>query len=171
MKVTTNIENTFRSSPLISNVGCDQFTKGIARQKIEYHEQISLIKNYLTLTKIENTGAFLSVGNNLPEPHSKTILLTICPLIILIAAFFYVLRVKHLSNLSIAGNLFCHWRGYREIFTTGFSTARLLIFCISTWFVFQTGVFNMADVSIMTGMCMILIDLYRRAVSADDTMP
>ncbi|HEX6890851.1 MAG TPA: signal peptidase II [Chryseolinea sp.] len=169
MKVKQTLRTLFVLFLLVSNVGCDQFTKGIARQKIEYHEQISLIKNYLTLTKIENTGAFLSVGNNLPEPF-KTILLTISPLLILIAAFFYVLRVKHLSNLSIAGICFVIGGGIGNIYDRiqyGSVTDFLHIDLI----VFQTGVFNMADVSIMTGMCMILLDLYRRAVSSDETMP
>jgi len=40
------------------NVGCDQVSKIIVRQKIDYNENISLIKNHFTLTKVENTGAF-----------------------------------------------------------------------------------------------------------------
>ena len=169
MKVKQTLRTLFVLFLLISNVGCDQFTKGIARQKIEYHEQISLIKNYLTLTKIENTGAFLSVGNNLPEPL-KTILLTISPLIILIAALFYVLRVKHLSNLSIAGICCVIGGGIGNIYDR-IQYGSVTDFLHVDLVVFQTGVFNMADVSIMMGMCMILIDLYRRAASADDTMP
>jgi signal peptidase II len=52
---------------LISNIACDQISKNIVRHKIDYNEQISLISKYLTLTKVENTGAFLSLGNSLPQ--------------------------------------------------------------------------------------------------------
>jgi signal peptidase II len=36
--------------------------------------------------------------------------------------------------------------------------------------VFQTGIFNMADVSITTGTCMILVDLFRRAAVSTDSI-
>ena len=53
---------------LSSNIGCDQISKNIVRQKIAYNEQVSLVNDYLTLTKVENEGAFLSVGHSLPPP-------------------------------------------------------------------------------------------------------
>lgn len=40
------------------NLGCDQVSKVIARKSIEPYEQISIIKDRFTLTKVENTGAF-----------------------------------------------------------------------------------------------------------------
>ena len=89
-------------------------------------------------------------------------------MLILIAAFFYVLLVKHLSNL-FAGISCVIGGGIGNIYDRiqyGSVTDFLHIDLV----VFQTGIFNMADVSIMTGMSMIVIDLYRRAVAADDTM-
>ena len=149
-----------------SNVGCDQISKVIVRKKVEYDEQIILIKDYLTLTKIENPGAFLSAGHSLPEPI-KTILLTVSPLLILIAAFIYVVRVNHLSGLAVTGICFIIGGGIGNIYDRiqyGSVTDFLHIDLI----VFQTGIFNMADVSISTGICMILMDLFRRArLSAD----
>lgn len=151
---------------LSTNVGCDQISKEIVRNGIGYHEQISLIKDYLTLTKVENTGAFLSAGNDLPEPL-KTILLTVAPLLILIAAFIYVLHVNHLSNLSIAGICFVIGGGIGNIYDR-IQYGSVTDFLHIDLGVFQTGIFNMADVSIMTGMGMILLDLFRRAMLIDD---
>ena len=65
---------------LISNVGCDQISKSIVRKRIDYNEQISLANSYVTLTKIENKGALLSIGHSLPHPV-KLLLLTILPMI------------------------------------------------------------------------------------------
>ena len=56
---------------LSSNIGCDQISKSIVRQRINYNEQIGLMNNYVTLTRIENTGAFLSLGNSLPQPNKS----------------------------------------------------------------------------------------------------
>ena len=166
MKVGQTLRAIFIITLLCSNVGCDQISKGIVRRGIDHHEYISVIQDHLTLTRVENTGAFLSAGNDLPEPL-KTILLTVLPLVILIAGFIYVLRVNHLSHLSISGICFVIGGGIGNIYdriqygsVTDFLHVDLILF--------ETGIFNMADVSIMTGMCMILVDLFRRAASADD---
>src|SRR5688572_31144377 len=90
---------------LISNVGCDQISKRIVRKRIDYNEQISLVNSYLTLTKIENKGAFLSVGHSLPQPI-KLLLLTILPMVSLGLAFLYLLMKKNLTNMTIIGVCF-----------------------------------------------------------------
>ena len=166
MKITQTFRILFILILLGSNVGCDQISKGIVRKKIEYDAQISLIKDYLTLTKIENSGAFLSAGHSLPEPI-KTILLTISPLLILIAAFVYVIRVNHLSGLAVTGICFIIGGGIGNIYDR-IQYGSVTDFLHLNLVVFQTGIFNMADVSITTGICMILMDLFRRArLSAD----
>ena len=38
---------------LASNIGCDQITKNIARQQLEYGEQVSVIPGHLNLIKVE----------------------------------------------------------------------------------------------------------------------
>jgi len=143
---------------LSSNIGCDQISKGIVRQRIDYNEEISLINDHLTLTKIENTGAFLSVGQSLPQP-TKILLLTILPIVVLGLAFIYLLVKRGLSNLRILGMCFVIGGGFGNVYdrlvhgsVTDFVHIDLVIF--------QTGIFNMADVSIMTGMFVILLDSY-----------
>src|SRR5688572_11493119 len=86
---------------LISNVGCDQISKNIVRKRIHYNEEISL-NNYLTLTKIENKGAFFSLGHSLPQPI-KLLLLTILPMVALGLAFLYLLTKRNLTNMAIIG--------------------------------------------------------------------
>ena len=168
MKVTRTLRLLFVLILLGSNVGCDQISKVIVRQKVDYDERISLIKNYLTLTKIENSGAFLSAGHSLPEPI-KSILLTVSPLIILIAAFIYVIRVTHLSNLAVTGICFIIGGGIGNIYDR-IQYGSVTDFLHIDLGVFQTGIFNMADVSITTGILMILMDLFRRARMATDTI-
>ena len=143
---------------LSTNIGCDQISKNIVRQRINYNEQIGLINNYLTLTKIENTGAFLSVGQSLPAPI-KILLLTILPLIVLGLAFIYLLTKKNLSNLTIIGICFICGGGVGNIYD------RLIYGSVTDFLhidfvIFQTGIFNMADVSIMTGTLLVLFESY-----------
>ncbi|MEQ1586719.1 MAG: signal peptidase II [Cyclobacteriaceae bacterium] len=143
---------------LSSTIGCDQISKNIVRQRIDDNEQISLINNYLTLTKVENTGAFLSVGHNLPAPI-KLLLLTILPLIVLGLALFYLLTKRGLFNLTMLGICLMVGGGVGNIYD------RLIYGSVTDFLhidfvLFQTGIFNMADVSIMTGMFVILFDSY-----------
>lgn len=135
---------------------------------MEYHAEISLIKDYLTLTKIENSGAFLSAGHSLPEPM-KTIILTVSPLLILIGAFIYVIRVNHLSHLAVTGICFIIGGGMGNIYDR-IQYGSVTDFLHLNLGVFQTGIFNMADVSITIGICMILTDLFRKASLSTDSI-
>lgn len=143
---------------LSSTISCDQISKNIVRQRMNYNEQIGFINNYLTITKIENTGAFLSVGNSLPQPL-KLILLTIIPLIVLGLVLTYLLTSKSLSNITILGICFVVGGGVGNIYDR-LMYGSVTDFLHIDFILFQTGIFNMADVSIMVGMVMIIIESY-----------
>jgi signal peptidase II len=141
---------------LISTISCDQISKSIVRNRVDYNQSISLINNYLTLTKVENTGAFLSFGNKLPRLLS-IILLIIIPIIVLGSFLFYLLTSVHLSNLKTLGIIFIIGGGIGNIYdrvlhgsVTDFLHMDLVIF--------QTGIFNIADVSIMTGGFILIVE-------------
>lgn len=145
---------------LSANIGCDQVSKNIARQSINDNERISVIDGYLMLTKVENTGAFLSVGHDLPGPL-KLLLLTILPLVVLGVALIFLLTKNGLSNLTMVGICFAVGGGLGNIYD------RLIYGSVTDFLhidfvLFQTGIFNMADVSIMIGMFVILFDSYGR---------
>lgn len=158
MKIREILRTLVILTILSANIGCDQISKSIARQSIDYNEQISLMNNYLTLTKIENAGAFLSIGHSLPQPL-RILVLTILPIIVLGLAFIYLVTQKGLSNLAILGICFVIGGGVGNIYD------RLIYGSVTDFLhidfvIFQTGIFNMADVSIMTGMFVILLDSY-----------
>jgi len=56
------------------NIGCDQASKQTARANINFNEKINVISDIFYLTKVENTGAMLSIGSKLPD-YLRTILL------------------------------------------------------------------------------------------------
>jgi signal peptidase II len=142
---------------LISNVGCDRISKHIVRQKVDYNERISVIDHYLTITKTENTGAFLSLGNGLSEPV-RIAFLIILPLIVIGVFMYYMLTSSRLSNLKNVGISFFIGGGIGNIYD------RIMIGSVTDFLhmdfvVFQTGIFNMADVSIMAGIFILLLDI------------
>ncbi|MBI3234200.1 MAG: signal peptidase II [Bacteroidetes bacterium] len=143
---------------LSSTIGCDQISKSIVRQRIQYNERIGFINNHLTLTKIENTGAFLSLGHSMPT-ILRTIFLIILPSIILALAFIYLLTKNNLSHFKVAGLCFVVGGGVGNLFDR-VVYGSVTDFLHLDFEVFQTGIFNMADVSIMVGVVTIIVESY-----------
>ena len=143
---------------LSSNVGCDQVTKNIVRAQIDQYEQISLLNDYVTLMRVENSGAFLSLGHTLPQPI-KVILLTILPIVLLVLCFLYVVTKNNLSTLNILGICFIIGGGAGNIYDRAV-TGSVTDFIHIDFGILQTGIFNMADVSVMTGMLFVLTEAY-----------
>ncbi|MBB2146709.1 signal peptidase II [Pedobacter sp. LMG 31464] len=145
------------------NIGCDQVSKSIVRQKIDYDENISIIKNHFILTKVENTGAFLSAGNNLPEAV-RFVLLSILPVLVLGYGLFYLLSKNNLPRSIQLGLCFLIGGGIGNVYD------RILFGSVTDFLhmdfgIFRTGIFNLADVSIMIGIALLFIQSLKRKIS------
>jgi signal peptidase II len=140
---------------LISNISCDQISKNIARHKLDYHEQISVADKYLTLIKVENTGAFLGLGQSLPQPV-KVLLLTVLPLFALGLAILYSMTRRNLTSMTQTGISFVVGGGIGNIYDR-IVYGSVTDFLHIDFVIFKTGIFNMADVSVMTGAMLILM--------------
>lgn len=158
MTTTKNFRNTLFILIALLNIGCDQVTKNIARTHLNESQEISLFTPHFTLTKTENSGAFLSLGQHLPLP-AKWILLNIFPLLLLIyGVYFLFTRTRATPILILA--LGCIIGG-----GLGNLYDRILFGSVTDFMhidlgFFQTGIFNMADVSVMVGMGLLLMHLY-----------
>lgn len=147
---------------LVANIGCDQITKNIVREKVDYYESINLISNYFTLTKVENDGAFLSLGSTLPETI-KFILLSGIPLITLAFGVGYMFLRKNISFMSMLALSFAIGGGIGNIYDRIVHGSVTDFLHIDLGFI-QTGIFNMADVSLVVGMALFFVQsfFYRR---------
>jgi len=162
MRITwkKTLRTIFILALLSCNVGCDQISKHIVRQTIAEDANISIIPGHFILTNIENTGAFLSVGQNLPEPL-KTLLLTIFPLTVLILALVFLFTHANLSRMSVLGICFVVGGGLGNIYDR-LVYGSVTDFVHLNFGIFQTGVFNMADVSVMVGFGLVLLESIQR---------
>ncbi len=156
-----NVKNVLRAliilGIMISNVSCDQISKNFVRKKISYFEEIALVNNHVTLMKIENPGAFLSVGASLPQPF-RILMLIVFPVAALIFAFVYVLVTRSLSNRLIASICFIVGGGFGNLYDR-IIYGSVTDFLHIDFVLFQTAVFNMADVSIMIGIALMGLEL------------
>jgi signal peptidase II len=141
---------------LCLNVGCDQLSKSIVRERLDYNDHIVVVKNCFTLMKVENTGAFLSLGGTLPNPI-KFLLLTLLPVMVLGFGVFYLLKKKDLSKVVILGLCFAMGGGIGNIYDR-LMYSSVTDFMHIDFYIFQTGIFNMADVSIMIGIFLLILE-------------
>ncbi|WP_134090826.1 signal peptidase II [Olivibacter sp. XZL3] len=142
---------------VLINVSCDQVSKHIAREKIAYYEEIKVIDRHFILTKVENSGAFLSLGNNLPIAI-KFVFLSLLPALILLFGLYYLLNIKSSLWLSI-GIAFALGGGIGNLYDR-IRHGSVTDFMHVDYLFIKTGIFNMADLSIMTGMVLILISFW-----------
>ncbi len=141
------------------NFGCDQVSKVIIREEIGSHDQYKFLFDRLTLLKVENYGAFLSFGDQLPETI-KYILLSLLPLMVLGYGLYYLFvhpqpkRLYHIGLCCVIGG------GFGNLYD------RMVYGSVTDFLhldleVFQTGIFNLADISISSGMVMVLFAVYQ----------
>ena len=137
------------------NLGCDQVTKIAARKNIEFYERINIIEDHFILTKVENTGAFLSAGSNLPA-FIRTSLLIVLPTVVLMYGLFFLYVNKALPRLMQIGICFLIGGGIGNIYDR-IVHGSVTDFVFMDFVLFRTGVFNMADVYIMVGIGLLLL--------------
>lgn len=147
---------------VLLNVGCDQVSKTVVREKIDYNENISILKSYVTLTKIENTGAFLSAGDNLPE-SVRFILLSLLPILVLAYGLYYLIVNPNLPRTFQLGICFLIGGGIGNIYDR-IKFGSVTDFLHIDFVLFRTGIFNFADISIIIGIGILLIDSFNKKV-------
>jgi signal peptidase II len=135
---------------VLSNIGCDQISKTVVRQKIDYNESIPLLRGYFTLTKVENTGAFLSLGDALPAVV-KLIVLSLFPLLAMAAGLYYLIKTVDMNKMLLIGISCVIGGGIGNLYDRMLHGS-VTDFMHIDFVLFETGIFNMADVSIMAGM-------------------
>jgi signal peptidase II len=163
MKLNAALRNIILVIIVLANIGCDQVTKNIARKKIVPGESISVVDPYFTLTNVENSGAFLSLGDSLPKPI-KILLLSILPLLVMAMAVYFIITQRGASHIAIIGLGCIIGGGLGNLYD------RILFGSVTDFMhinavVFQTGIFNMADVSIMVGMGLLILNEYNKRKS------
>jgi signal peptidase II len=142
---------------LILNIGCDQISKVVVRQAIGENERIQ-INNFVTLLKVENTGAFLSLGNSLTEPM-RILLLAVIPSFALIFGLWYLFRKTEMAKSMLTGLCFMIGGGIGNLYDR-IAYGSVTDFLHIDFVIFETGIFNLADVSIMIGVAILLISSY-----------
>ena len=146
---------------IILTIAIDQISKILVRAYVIPSEKTTIIGTYFTLHNVENTGAFLGMGSDL-SPVLKLILLLILPIAVLGFVTVHIFKDKSLDNLSIFAFASIIGGGIANVFDRIVYGSVTDFFHIDLGGVFRTGIFNMADLSVTTGMIILLLVSFRK---------
>ena len=101
------------------------------------------------------------MGSELPE-KLRVLLLIVLPIIVLIGITSYTYIDNALDKMSIIGFSLIIGGGIGNIFDRIVYGSVTDFFYLDFWGIFQTGIFNIADLSVTTGMILILISSFKK---------
>jgi signal peptidase II len=141
---------------LFACVGCDQATKGIARTYLLPGETHSYLHDTFRLVLARNSGAFLSIGETLPETVRTALFMGgvgILTLGSLLAALF----ARSLSHWQIAALALIGSGGLGNLLDRLTHDGRVTDFLNVGLGSVRTGIFNVADVALMIGLALLYV--------------
>lgn len=142
-------------SALIITIGLDQYTKYLATEHLmERLGGYSWFNGFFRLIYAENEGAFLSMGSE-STGWLKYLGLYIFPVILLLGLFWYLLKNQSLTKSQILALSLVLGGGISNIFDR-LLYGKVVDFMIMGFEKLKTGVFNIADVAIMSGLFLLI---------------
>ncbi len=117
--------------------------------------QINVIKDYFQLIWVENKGAFLGMGSDM-NPTLRLVFLLVLPTLVLGYVIYYILKTKELDRMSLIAFCCIVGGGIANVFDRIVFGEVTDFFYINLGGIFRTGIFNVADLSVTTGMIILL---------------
>lgn len=142
-------------SAVIISVGLDQVTKYLAVEHLQ--EKLggySYMDGFFRLIYAENEGAFLSLGSE-TTGWLKYLGLYAFPIVLLIGLLWYILKSETLTKTQILALSMVLAGGMSNIYDRVLY-GKVVDFMIMGFDKLKTGVFNIADVSIMAGLFLLI---------------
>jgi signal peptidase II len=149
-------------------VGCDQVSKSAARSMLHSGVTESLFADSLRFQLTENPGSFLSLGASLPE-HLRFTLFTAAVAVILAGLVCAALFARRLNTARIVALALLAGGGISNLVDRLLYDGRVTDFLNVGIGSLRTGIFNLADMTIMAGA--LLLILKTRASASTPTPP
>jgi signal peptidase II len=135
-------------------VSCDQVTKIVAQSRLKSEPSLSCLGGMVRLTYAENPGGFLSLGASLPSEVRSWLFVPLTAML-LVGLGVVLVRDGTLSTTKVVGlSLMAAGAAGNLIDRVAFGTVRdFLNVGIGP---LRTGVFNVADFAVTTGVVLLL---------------
>jgi signal peptidase II len=141
---------------LIAWIGCDQVVKQFVRVSLLKSPPISLLNDSIHLSYTENPGAFLGLGANLPGNARNASAIAFASLV-LIVTLVAALNTRSPRAIQLAGLALVAAGGLGNLIDRLSNNGSVIDFLRLGIGPVHTGVFNVADVAIVTGLILFLV--------------
>jgi signal peptidase II len=146
----------------IAFIGCDRITKNIAKDQLKDKPAISYFHDNVRLMFVENTGAFLSMGADWSGSKSLW-LLTIAPILFLLALMIIIMRkAKQLTVFEMMAFILVFSGGMGNMIDRLLFDRHVADFINLGIGNLRTGVFNVADIYVTTGVVMLVYSFVKK---------
>lgn len=139
---------------LISCVGCDQTTKSVAKMYLSEAEPVSLLGGTVRLQIAKNYGAFLSLGAAMPQGVRSTVFFAGVAMV-LVTLLAYCLASKSSNPIIVPTLAMIIGGGLSNLIDRFLYGGYVFDFLNMGIGSVRTGVFNVADVFIMSGVLLL----------------
>lgn len=156
-----NNRTLFITILIVVNIALDQISKFWVRANVPAGSRSEILGDYFTLHNVENTGAFLGLGSDF-NPVLKIILLNVLPVVVLTLVLFHIFRDKTLDKFSLIGFCCIIGGGIANLYDRILYGQVTDFWHIDLGGVFRTGIFNIADVSVMVGMGLLILGNFKK---------
>ncbi|PSG91582.1 signal peptidase II [Aurantibacter aestuarii] len=147
-------------SLIVINIALDQISKVIARATLMPYEEVKVLGSVFTLNNVENDGAFLGLGGDF-HPFIKIALLWLLPILVLGFVLRMILTDKSIDAMSLFGFCCIVGGGVANVFDRIVYGSVTDFMHIDFGGSLRTGIFNIADVSVMVGLGCLLVASFR----------
>lgn len=139
---------------LLSTVACDQASKGWARKSLR-SSSVQAIGGHVQLMLAENRGVFLSAGAQIASPW-RTLLFTGVVSLALAWGVVWLFARDHAMAQAVPVSLILGG-GFGNVLDRILRSGAVTDFIYMWYGPFRTGIFNVADVCITTGVIALLV--------------
>ncbi|HEU5059716.1 MAG TPA: signal peptidase II [Kofleriaceae bacterium] len=146
----------------VAMVGCDQATKEVAQSRLQGAPSVEILGGVVTMAYAENPGAFLGLGDRLPDGARAALLIGV-NLVVLAALGWWAFRRRQDTLVRVAATLVIAGGVGNLIDRLLREGGRVVDFLVLGVGPVRTGVFNVADVAVMVGVGLLFLRLARPA--------
>ena len=143
---------------LAATAGCDRVTKHFAVTTLAGMPGQSYLGDTIRLDYYENAGGFLSTGATW-RPQTRTLVFQLANGVFLFGTLILAVRYQW-SRLAAAGLILFVAGGVSNLIDR-VAVGSVIDFLSIGIGSFRTGIFNVADVAIMTGIALLLLERFR----------
>ena len=153
---------------ILASAGLDQGTKSLARARLEGNPPVAAVGGLVSLLWVENVGAFLSLGAQLPRP-ARMVAFIAFPLIVLGLMIGTLVRRRGVGWGTLTGLSLIAGGGAGNLIDRIFRDGRVGDFILLGLGRLHTGVLNVADLTVLAGCVVLLLAPSRPRGTAKET--